>query len=173
MITSYGYGTLRLKEGPNQPGPIFSTLFIYFIQFFSLISYSLRDPITYAPNFLFSRPHFTTPLTTHIHDSHSRLHLRLTFATHVRNSTSDSHSRLMFATPLATHIRDSRSRPQSRLAVSATSLSCNSTTDRRTVSTPQRHLPSVPTLTLIKEFGTFSLAWPPPIATAHHHVHHP
>ena len=24
MITSYGYGTLRLKEGPNQPGPLCS-----------------------------------------------------------------------------------------------------------------------------------------------------
>ena len=35
--------------------------------------------------------------------------------------------------------------------------------------TPQRHLPSIPT----KKFGTYSLAWPPPLATTHHHVHHP
>ena len=33
-----------------------------------------------------------------------------------------------------------------------TGLSCDSTTDRQTVSTPQRHLPSIPTLTLIKNF---------------------
>ena len=43
----------------------------------------------------------------------------------------------------------------------------------RTVLTPQRHLPSVPTLTLKNNFGTFSLAWPLPLATTHHHVHHP
>ena len=135
---------LRLKEGPNQPGPIFPTLFIYFVQFFSLIKYSLRDPNYIRPrNFYFRDP---------FRDSHSRPH---------------------FATPLATHVRDSRLHPQPRLAVSATSPSCDSTTDGWTVLTPQRHLPSVPTLTLIKNFGTFSLAWPPTLATAHHHVHHP
>ena len=100
--------------------------------------------------------HFTTPLTTHIRDSH--------FATHIR----DPH----FATTLTTHICDSRLR-LTFVTVVATSPSCDSTTDRWTVSTPQRHLPSVPTLTLTKKFGTFSLAWPPPLATAHHHVHHP
>ena len=33
-IISYGYGTLHLKEGPNQLGPIFSTLYITFVQIF-------------------------------------------------------------------------------------------------------------------------------------------
>ena len=65
----------------------------------------------------------------------------------------------MFVTPHATPIRDLCSR--------------DSTTDGQTVLTPQRHLPSIPTLTLVKKFGTFSLAWPPPLATTHHHVHHP
>ena len=34
-ITSYGYGTLCLKKGPNLPGPIFPTLhiFLYIILF--------------------------------------------------------------------------------------------------------------------------------------------
>ena len=132
-ITSYGYGTLRLKEGPNQLGHIFSTLSIYFIQFFSLIYYSLRDPITYAPEFFI----FTTPLC----DPILRLHLRLPFATPICDSTRDSHLRLPFATLLVTPICDS--------LFFVTSPSCNSTTDGRTVSTPQRHLPSIPTLTLI------------------------
>ena len=94
----------------------------------------------------------------------------------------------MFATTLATPLHDSRSRPHSRLlfatpncAPNRDSLflsrlpSCDSTTDGRTVLTPQRHLPSVPTLTLLKKtfFGTYSLAWPPPLATTHHHVHPP
>ena len=44
--------------------------------------------------------------------------------------------------------------------------------------TPQCHLPSVPTLTLLQKyiyiyFGTYSLAWPPPLATTHHHVNPP
>ena len=94
----------------------------------------------------------------------------------------------MFATPLATHVRDSRLRPQLRLAVCHDFPSCNSTTDGRTVLTPQRHLPSVPTLTLIKNFGTFSLACsycppscPPPLVAlcllthplAHHLLQRP
>ena len=33
-ITSYGYGTLRLKKGPNLPGPIFPTLHIFRTIFF-------------------------------------------------------------------------------------------------------------------------------------------
>ena len=154
-ITSYGYGTLRLKEGPNQPGHIFSTLFIYFIPFFSLINYSLRDPITYAPEFFatpfhdstrdsHSRPMFTTPLATPIRDSRSRLHSRLPFATHVRDSTRDSRSRLPF--------HDSNRNSHSRLTVFMTSPSSDSTTDGWTVSTPQRCLPSVPTLTLTNFF---------------------
>ena len=113
MITSYGYGMLRLKEGPNQPGPIFSTLYIYFVQFLLLINYSLWDRIYIRPRiFLFSRPPFR--------DSYSRLmfrdstrdsHSRLAF----HDSTRDPLSRLTFATPLATPISDSRSRLHSRL----------------------------------------------------------
>ena len=56
------------------------------------------------------------------------------FATPICNS----HSRLTLATPLATHIHDSHLRDY--------------TTDEQTVLTPQRHLPSVPTLTLINFF---------------------
>ena len=115
-----------------------------------------RDPI--------SRPTFAT----HIRDPHFATHvLRLVFATHLRNSPSrptfaTPFSRLTFVTPLATHISDSRSRLHSRLtfatpdrAHNRDSLflsrlpSCDSTTDGRTVLTPQRHLPSVPTQTLI------------------------
>ena len=86
-----------------------------------------------------SRLPFTTPLTTHIRNSRSqlifvthisRLHSRLPFATPVCDSNRNYHSRLLFAT------------------VFATSPLCDSTTDRRTVLTPQRHLPNVPTLTL-------------------------
>ena len=62
-----------------------------------------------------------------------------TFATHV----CDSLSRLGFATPLATP--DRVTNYDSRLP------SCNTPTDGRTVLTPQCHLPSVPTLTLIKK----------------------
>ena len=64
-------------------------------------------------------------------------HSRLPHATHVRDSIRDYHSRLTFATPLATDIRDS--------------CSCDYTAEGRTVLTPQHHLPSVPTLTLIKK----------------------
>ena len=78
--------------------------------------------------------------------------------THVRDSIRDYHSRLTFATPLATPIRDSRLHDY--------------TAEGRTVLTPQRHLPSVTTLTL-NFFGTYSQASPPPLAITHHHVHHP
>ena len=138
MITSYGYGTLRLKKGPNLPGPIFPTLHI-FSYIFYLINYSLRDPHYIRPQFFLR----------------SRLHSRLPLATHVRDSIHDYHSPLTFAT----HIRDSRLRDY--------------TAEGRTVLTPQHHLPSVPTLTLIKKIGTYSQAWPPPLTTTHHHVHHP
>ena len=84
VITSYGYGMLRLKEGPNQPGPIFSTLYIYFVQFFYQLITPFGIAFTYAPKFFY----FRDPIS------------RLTFATHIRDSC--------FATPLATHIRDSR-----------------------------------------------------------------
>ena len=174
-IISYSYGTVRLKEGPNQPEPIFSTLYLNFIQIFSLINYSLWDPHYICPQiFYFCDPILQLLLRLTFRDSTHDSHLRLTFRdSHLRlmfcDSTHDSHLRLTFATSLATPVRDSRSR-----LFFTTSPSCDSTTDRQTVSTPQHHLPSVPTLTLIiKKFGTFSLAWPPPLATAHHHVHLP
>ena len=112
---------LHLKEGPNQPGLIFSTLYICLF-----IKYSLLAPIYIRPRiFLFSRPHFPTHIhdpiprltfTTHIHDSHFATqfrdpHSRPTF----HDSTRDSLSRLTFATPLATPISDSRLRLHSRL----------------------------------------------------------
>ena len=117
-ITSYGYGTLCLKEGPNQLGPIFSTLFIYFVQFFSLINYSLRDPHYIRPRIFYfrdpiSRLPFATPFRDPTRDSPSRL----TF----HDSTLDSHSQLMFTTPLVTHVRDSRSYPQLQLTFFTTS----------------------------------------------------
>ena len=133
--------------------------YIFFVLFFYLYNYSLRDPPLHMPRFFIfatpfrdshSRPTFATPFR----DSHSRP----TFATHIR----DSFLRLTFATTLATPLHDSRSRPHSRLsfatpdrAPNRDSLflsrlpSCDSTTDGRTVLTPQRHLPSVPTLTLL------------------------
>ena len=47
-----------------------------------------------------------------------------------------------------------------------TNPSCNSTTDGRTVSTPQHHLPSIPALNPNKKFkGIFSTAWPRPLVT--------
>ena len=84
-----------------------------------------------------SRPHFATHIPDHVsrpmfHDSRSRL----PFATPI----SDSRPRLPIAPPTATHYFLSRL------------PSCDSTTDGRTVLTPQRHLPSVPTLTLTKKF---------------------
>ena len=75
--------------------------------------------------------------------------------------------------PLATPLRDSCLRPPFAAHCFMTTPSCDPNTDGWTVSTPQHHLPSVPTLTLIKNFGTFSTAWHPPQATAHHQVHHP
>ena len=107
--------------------------------------------ITYAPDFLFSRPPFTTPIrdlisrppfATLIRDPISRppfaTHFRDSFlTTRIRNHTCDSRSRLPIAPPTATCYFLSRL------------PSCDSTTDRRTVLTPQRHLPSVPTLSLL------------------------
>ena len=56
-ITSYGYGTLRLKKGPNHPGPILYTLPIYFVHIFLLNNYSLRDPIYIRPRFFIFTTH--------------------------------------------------------------------------------------------------------------------
>ena len=177
-ITSYGYGTLRLKKGPNLPEPIFPTLHI-FRTIFLLHNYSLRDPLYIRPRFFYfrdplSRLTFATPFrdplfAPPIRDPISRLpfatpfrasHSRPTFATHFR----DSFSRLTFATTLATPLHDSRSRPHSRLSFATPDRApnrdslflsrlpwCDSTTDGRTVLTPQRHLPSIPTLTLLKK----------------------
>ena len=144
---------LCLKKGPNQPGPILSTLSIYFVHIFLLNNNSLRDPICIRPRiFLFSRPHFATA----IRNPHSRptftTHVsRLTFATHIRDSASrptfaTPFLRLPFATPLATRVRDSpRDSPRdsrSRLPIAPTTAtryflsrlpSCDSTTDGWTV----------------------------------------
>ena len=70
--------------------------------------------------------------------------------TRVRDHTRDSRSRLPIALPTATRYFLSRL------------PSCDSTTDGRTVITPQRHLPSVPTLTLIKKtiFWNLLPGWP-------------
>ena len=154
-ITSYGYSTLRLKKGPNLPGPIFPTLPIFVL--FFLNNYSLRDPLYICPDiFLFSRPHFATPIrdphsrptfATHIRDSHSRPTFatpfrdpisRLPFATHFRDSRSQLHSRLHFTTRVHDHTRDSRSRLPIALPTATRYFlsrlpSCDSTTDRQTV----------------------------------------
>ena len=76
---------------------------------------------------------------THFRNSRSRLPL----ATRIRDSTSDSHLRLPIMHPTVT-----------RYFLSQLPL-CDSTTDGRTVLTPQRHLPSVPTLTLHKKLGVY------------------
>ena len=89
------------------------------------------------------------PFTTSFHDPHSRPR----FTTHFR----DSRSRLVFATPISDscsrlHLRLPTAPPTAtRYFLSQLSL-CDSPTDGRTVLTPQRHLPSVPTLTLINKF---------------------
>ena len=93
VITSYGYGTLHLKKGPNLPGPIFPTLHNFFRTFFYLHNYSLRDPHYICPHFFT----FATPFATTTRDSCSRLHSRLPLATHVCDSTCDSHLRFTFA----------------------------------------------------------------------------
>ena len=123
-------------------------------------------------------PHFLRPplrdslsqliFTTHFRDSSSRL----IFTTHF----CDSSSRLTFTT----QVRDSHLRPPFMTHCFATNLSCDSTIDRWAVSTTQHHLPRIPTLTLPKTkktkkfiLGTLSTAWPHPLVTTHHHVHHP
>ena len=162
-ITSYSYGTLRLKKGPTLPGPIFPTLHIFSYNFL-LNNYSLRDPIYMRPpNFLLSQPTFAT----HFRDSHSRPHFATPFAIHIRetlsrllscDSRSRLHSRLPFTTRVRDHTHDSRSRlpivppnvpPTATRYFLSRLLLCDSTTDGRTVLTPQHHHPSVPTLTLL------------------------
>ena len=166
-----------MKKGPNLPGPIFPTLpifrtifFISIITLFGILLY-IRPDFFRDPH---SQPHFATHIrdpisrltfATPFHDSHSRPHFathirdphsRLTFATHFRDSRSRLHSRLHFTTRVRDHTRDSRSRLPIALPTATRYFlsrlpSCDSTTDGRTVLTPQRHLPSVPTLTLLKK----------------------
>ena len=120
-----------LKKGLNQPGPILSTLSIYFVHNFLLNNYSLQGLIYIRPIFYFCDPILRLPFATHIlrphfathiRDSHSRLTFHDSnrdsiFATHIRDYPSDSNSRIAFATTLATPICDSRSCPQPRLAI--------------------------------------------------------
>ena len=100
---------LRSKEGPNQPGPIFSTIYILLSYNILLINYSLRDPNYIRPECFI--------LATPIRDPR--------FATHIRGSTRDSHSRLAFTTPLATPIHESRSRLHLRLTIATPNRSPN------------------------------------------------
>ena len=184
-ITSYGYGTLRLKKGPNLPGPIFPTL-PNFCTIFYFNNYSLRDPPLHTPRFFYfatpirdpiSRLTFTTPFRdSHsrppFRDSHSRPHSRLTFATQFHESRSRLHSRLHFTTCVCDHTRDSGSRLPIALPTATRYFlsrlpSCDSTTDGRTVLTPQRHLPSVPPLTLLKTKKIYFLE-PTPWLDLHH-----
>ena len=166
---------LRSKEGPNQWG-LYSLQYIsYFCTIFLLINYSLRDPHYIRPEFFYFRdshlrptfrdPHFATHVsrpTCRIStcDSHSRLYSRLPFTTRFCDSTRDSRSRLLIAPQTET------------LYFLSQLLLCDPTTDGWTVLTPQHHLPSIPTPTLTKKFGTFSLAWPLPLSTTYHHVHY-
>ena len=117
MITSYGYGTLRLKEGPNQPGPIFSTIYIFF-------SYNI-----FINSLLPSGSPLHTPLIFYFRDSH----LRPPFATHIRDHVSrprfathfhDSLSRLPLATRVRDSTRNSQSRHQLRLAIFCRDFRC-------------------------------------------------
>ena len=62
-------------------------------------------------------------------------------------------SQLTFATSFC----NSCLRPPFATHCFATNPSCESTTDRQTVSTPHHHLPSVPTLTLTNFFKELSL----------------
>ena len=172
-------------EERTQPTGAYISYITYFRTIFLLNNYSLRDPLYIRPDiFYFRHPISRLPLATQIRDPI----LRLPFATHIRDSHSRLifrnsclrlHSRLHFTTRVRDHTRDSRSRllialPTANCYFLSQLPSCDSTTDRRTVLTPQRHLPSVPTLTLLKNFfGTYSLAWPPPLAPTRHHAHTP
>ena len=137
-----------MLEGRSQPTRAYIFYTIYLFHTIFLINFLLPSGSTLhmPPNFFISRLHSQLPSATHVRDSTRDSHSRLPFATPLTTPIHDSRSRLTFAT----HVRDSRLRPHSRLAVFATPPLCNSTTDRQTVSTPQHHLPSIPTLTLIK-----------------------
>ena len=73
-----------IEERTQPTGAYISYTTYFLIQFFYLINYSLPDSIYIRPRFfLFSRPHFATP----IHDPHSRPH----FATPIRDPTFATH----------------------------------------------------------------------------------
>ena len=140
-------------EARTQPtGAYISYTTFFFRTIFLLNNYSRRDPIYIRPRFFYFRdPLSRLTFATPFRDSHSRP----TFATYFRDSCSRLHSRLPFTTRVRDHTRDSRSRcPIALPTVTRYFLSrlpsCDSTTDGQTVLTPQCHLPSVPTLTLIK-----------------------
>ena len=190
-------------EERTQPTGAYISYTTYFRTIFLFKNLLPSGPSLHTPRFFISRPTFATPFpdphsrphfATHIRDPISRLtfathfatHIRdplsrLTFATHFRDSRSRLHSRLHFTTRVRDHTRNSRSRLPIALPTATRHFlsqlpSCDSTTEGRTVLTPQRHLRSVPTLTLILKklfFGTYSLACPPPLAPTHHHVHTP
>ena len=108
------YTTIEERTQPTGAYIYYTTYF--FVQFFSLSNYSIRDPIYICPRFFYFATHIRDPISrlpfaAPFRDSHSRL----TFATHVHDYTSDSHSRLTFATTLATPFCDLRLRPHSRL----------------------------------------------------------
>ena len=110
-----------LEERTQPTGAYISSTTYFFVLFFYLNNYSLRDPQLHTPRFFYfcdphSRPHFAThnrdPISrltfaTPLRDSHSRPH----FATHIR----DPLSRLTFATTLATPLHDSVRDHNSRL----------------------------------------------------------
>ena len=110
-------------EARSQPtgAYIFYTTYLFLTLFLINFLLPLGYPLHTPPNFLFSRP---------------------LFATHLRDSISQTCLRLMLMTPF----RDSHSQLQFMTCCSTTSPSCDPTTDGQTVSTPQRHLPIVPTL---------------------------
>ena len=132
-----------LEERTQPTGDYISYTTYFFVLFFYLNNYSLWDPHLHTPRFFYFRDsHLQPHFATHIHDPLSRLTFATTLATPLHDSRSRPHSRLSFATPDRAPNHDS-------LFLSRLPL-CDPTTDGRTVLTPQRHLPSVPTLTLKK-----------------------
>ena len=105
-----------IEERTQPTGAYISYTTNFFILFFYLNNYSLRDPPLHTPRFFIfatlirdpiSRLTFATPFR----DSHSRPpHSRLTFATHFCDSRSRLHSRFHFTTLVRDHTRDSHSR---------------------------------------------------------------
>ena len=170
--------------------------FFYFRDPHSRLTFAtpIRDPISRPhsrPPFAthlrltFATPFSRLTFTTHFRDSHSRPHFattirdphsRLTFATpFLRLLSLDSRLRLHSGLPFTTCIRDHTRDSHSRLLIAPPTAtryfllrlpSCDSTTDGRTVLTPQRHLPSVPTLTLL--YKKIKILEPTPWPGLHH-----